>query len=78
MWVAGAARATGARASLRAGARLAGSVGGGDAQEFGQMLSAAGLARGSLAAANEQFLLRVAVAADEFVEGHRVKVTRDW
>jgi hypothetical protein len=70
--VATAPRAATAAGGARhgAGARLAGQVSGGDAQKFRQVDAAAGLTRRGFVAPDEEFLLFLAVAADEFVEWH--------
>ena len=71
MGMAAAARAAASAAAChRTRARLACQMGRRDAQELRQMRAAARLADGRLLGSNEQFLLFLAVAADEFVEWH--------
>ena len=72
MRVAAAARAAAAAGGARHGASagLAGEVGGRDAQQLRQVNAAAGLAFRGLIASDEEFLFLLAIAADEFVEGH--------
>jgi hypothetical protein len=53
-----------------AGAPFAGKVGGGDAQQLGEVNAAARLAGGRFVAADEELLFFLAIAADEFVDGH--------
>ena len=70
--VAAAAGAAGAGCGAgRLAAGFAAGRGGGDAEELGQLMAAALFALRRFALADEQFLLAVAIATDEFVEGHR-------
>jgi hypothetical protein len=70
--VAAAARTAAAARRARHGARagLAGEVGGRNAQKLRQVDAAARLTGWRFVAPNEEFLLFLAVAADEFVERH--------
>jgi hypothetical protein len=45
-------------------------VGGGDAQQLGEVNAAARLAGGHFVAADEELLFFLTIAADEFVDGH--------
>lgn len=63
-----ATAAGGPRHGSRAG--FAREVGGRDAEELRQVNASAGLARRGFVAPNKEFLFLLAVAADEFVEGH--------